>query len=83
MDAEKEILYTIALTQVKGVGVYQARLLYERAGSATTLFENHRNLLDVIPDARPELVNLMKDVDLPLKRTGVYGGKGCAMYHVQ
>jgi DNA processing protein len=68
MDAEKEILYTIALTQVKGVGVYQARLLYERAGSATTLFENHRNLLDVIPDARPELVNLMKDVDLPLKR---------------
>ena len=68
MDAEKELLYTIALTQVKGVGVTLGRQLYERAGSATALFENHRDLQDVIPDAKPELVSLMKDVDLPLKR---------------
>ena len=68
MDWEKETLYTVALTLVKGVGVNLGRKLYEQAGSATALFENRHCLQDVIPDAKPELVRLMQDVDLPLKR---------------
>ncbi|MBQ9362371.1 MAG: DNA-processing protein DprA [Bacteroidaceae bacterium] len=68
MEMNKETLYTIALTQIKGVGLSLGRQLYDRAGSATVLFENRRNLQDVIPDVRPELVSLMQDVDLPLKR---------------
>ena len=55
MEMNKETLYTIALTQIKGVGLNLGRQLYDRAGSATVLFENRRNLQDVIPDVRPNL----------------------------
>ena len=65
---DKETLYAIALTQVKGIGVQLARQLYERAGSATALFENRHNLQDIIPDANARLVSLMQDLDIPLRR---------------
>jgi len=65
---DKEVFYTIALTQLKGVGPSMARQLYERAGSATALFENRHHLQDVIPDASPKLISLMQAVDVPLKR---------------
>lgn len=68
MEINKETLYTIALTQVNGVGLSIGRQLYDKAGSATTLFENRHHLQDMIPDIKPELVHLLQDVDTPLRR---------------
>jgi len=68
MEINKETLYTIALTQVDGVGLSIGRQLYDKAGSATALFENRHHLQDMIPDIKPELVHLLQDVDTPLRR---------------
>ena len=56
-----DILYTIALTQMNGIGPATARRMCSQAGNATVVMENHRNLRDVIPDASDPLVALMAD----------------------
>lgn len=64
----RELLHTIALTQIKGIGLMTAKKLCERIGSVSEIFENHRNIRDVIPDASDKLVNLLKDTDGALER---------------
>ena len=63
---DKETLYTIALTQMKGLSKQQVRHIYQRGGSATALFENP--LQDIIPDANPKLISLMQAKQEPLRR---------------
>lgn len=64
----KELLHTIALTQIKGIGLMTARKLCERVSSASDILENHRNIRDVIPDASDALVNLLYNTDAALER---------------
>lgn len=66
---DKETLYTIALTQVRGIGPVTARRIYDKAGSATAIFENLRHLPDVLPDATPRIISLLQTAaDAPLRR---------------
>ena len=39
---ENELLYAMALTRIPTIGNTWALTLYQAAGSATTLFENHK-----------------------------------------
>ena len=65
---DKETLYTIALTQVRGIGPVTARRIYDKAGSAAAIFENLHHLPDIIPDVTPKLITLLQADDTPLRR---------------
>lgn len=52
---EAEILYTLALTRIPGIGLTTALRLYKAAGSATTLFARHREIRQICPDAQERL----------------------------
>lgn len=64
----KELLHTIALTQIKGIGLVTARKLSGRVEYISDIFENHRNIRDVIPDASDALVHILDDVSDALGR---------------
>lgn len=68
MDATNELLCTIALTQIKGVGPGSARALCEAAGGAVHVMEHRNSLKDIMPDVSPHLVELMADADRALDR---------------
>ena len=63
-----ELLYTIALTQMRGIGLMTAKKLCEQAGGISLLFDAHKNLRDIIPDASDQLVALMADTTPALQR---------------
>ncbi|MGL4851162.1 MAG: DNA-processing protein DprA [Phocaeicola sp.] len=52
---EEELLYTLALTRIKGVGLIGAKQLIEKAGDARTLFQYRKRLEEIIPTASPKL----------------------------
>lgn len=67
MDAT-ESFYSIALTQIKGLGLIHAKNVYDTFGSATAVFENRGDIKSYIPDATPRLIEVFQHVDLALKR---------------
>ena len=67
MDSN-EILHTIALTQIKGVGLITAKRLCEHVASVSQIFENRSNIRDIVPDASDTLVALLQDSDDALAR---------------
>lgn len=64
----RELTCTIALTLIKNIGVVTAKMLLERFGSATAVFENRNNIRDVIPDATHRLIESMRNVDDAVER---------------
>lgn len=58
---EEEIIYSIALTQVPGIGVVWGRNLLEATGSATDIFRNRKELLHSIPGITPRIVDLLNN----------------------
>lgn len=68
MDNENELLCTIALTQIKGVGPGTARSLCEAAGGAVQVMEHRNSLKDIVPDASPHLLELMTGADWAMER---------------
>ena len=58
-----EILCAMALTRVHGLSQMNARLLYERVGSAETIVHNHKDIRAVVPDASDRLVAALQDID--------------------
>ncbi len=58
---EREVFYSIALTNIPHIGVVIGKRLYEEAGSATAVFEHKDNLPDIIPDVNPQLGKLLSD----------------------
>lgn len=56
---EKEILYAMALRCIPTIGNHWSLSLYDKAGSATTLFENYKEIKDIIPDASDSLQNAL------------------------
>ncbi len=65
---DQEIIYTIALTQLKKLSLINAHVLYENMGSATSVFENRNDIKDYISDATEVLREALSDFDEPLKR---------------
>lgn len=55
---EQEIINTIALTQIKGIG-NAALQLYKTAGSATAIVANRHHLRDIAPDCSDKLTSII------------------------
>ncbi len=62
MDSN-EIKYTIALSNLPGVGLATARLLITTLGSATAVWENRNCIKDALPDASKRLTEAMSGMD--------------------
>ena len=68
---QQEILYSIALTRINYFKLTGLIQLYRKLGSATSVIEHRNDILDIIPDASPRLINALKNIDEPLKRAEV------------
>lgn len=67
MDSQ-EILNTIALTRINYFNLAGMLELYRRVGSATAVMEHRADILDIVPDASPRLVEAFKDISDPMRR---------------
>lgn len=56
---EEELISSIALTHIPGIGAAGARNLYKALGSASDVFKNRKNLRDILPDVKPQLIELL------------------------
>ncbi len=65
---EKELLYLMALTRVLPYQSQVQHQLLERAGSATTLFENRHQLKDLMPEATERLTSTLVQMETHLER---------------
>jgi len=61
-----ELLYTLALLQVPGVGHNNARALLGRCGSAQAVFQSKQKLLETIPGIGPKVAKAVRQ-QTPLK----------------
>ena len=65
---ENETLYTLALSRVPKLGSTNQRMLLEEAGSATRVYEYHKNIRELIPQATDKLVHALNDLEQGLQR---------------
>lgn len=63
----QELIYSIALTKLKGLSLLNARTLYDMLGSAGAVFAHRKDISAVIPDASKRLVEALKNVDDALR----------------
>ena len=68
MSNEQEILYSMALTRVLPYQSQVQQTLLDTAGSATTLFEVHTDLKQLIPEASDRLVAAIAQMSKHVKR---------------
>jgi DNA processing protein len=61
---ENELLYAMALTRIPTIGNTWALTLYQAAGSATTLFENHKDVKCLIPEISDKMQEILLDYPL-------------------
>lgn len=66
MDTQ-EIIYSIALTQLKGLSLLNARTLLEAVGSASEVFAHRKDIVSIIPDASTRLKEAFADMDDALR----------------
>ncbi|MGL5272727.1 MAG: DNA-processing protein DprA [Phocaeicola sp.] len=64
---EDELIFSLALTRIKGVGLIGARQLLEKAGSAKRLFEHRNKLNEIIPNATSKLINALNSSEAILR----------------
>ena len=57
----------MALTQMPHLSLMNAHVLIECMGSATSVFENRKNIRDFIPDATDFLFETLQNIDGPLR----------------
>lgn len=60
---KQEHLYAIALTRIGGFNLPALMELYQKAGSATVVYEHRHNIRDILPDATQHLVETLKSWD--------------------
>lgn len=65
--SSQELIYSIALTKLKGLSLLNARTLYDTLGSASEVFAHRKDISDVIPDASKRLVEALRNVDDALR----------------
>ncbi|MDE7117394.1 MAG: DNA-protecting protein DprA, partial [Bacteroidaceae bacterium] len=66
MDTQ-ELISTIALTKLRGLGLLNARTLLETLGSATEVFAHRKDIVSLIPDASQRLVAALAGAEKALK----------------
>ncbi|MBR1520786.1 MAG: DNA-processing protein DprA [Bacteroidaceae bacterium] len=59
----QELICAIALTKLKGLSLLNARTLYDALGSASEVFAHRKDIVSVIPDASPRLVEALSHVE--------------------
>jgi DNA processing protein len=65
---EQETLYSIALSFVPRLNLLNRKLLFEKMGTATEIFEQRHNLRDIFPDASKSTLEALALMDTHLKR---------------
>lgn len=65
---DQETLYMMALTQVPSLSLTNLHLLIDELGSASAIYENRKDLKQVLPSASPKLLDGMGDFCNYLKR---------------
>ena len=65
---DQETLYMIALTQVPSLSLTNLHLLIDELGSASAIYENRKDLKQVLPSASPKFLDGMGDFCNYLKR---------------
>lgn len=58
---EMELLYAMALTRIPTIGTHWALVLYKAAGSAVALYEAHREIKSILPEASPKMQEILLD----------------------
>lgn len=58
-----EILCAMALTRIHGLSLLNAKRLYEMAGGAQAVVQNHRDIRAILPDAGDRLVEALQNID--------------------
>ena len=59
----KEIVFSIALSKLKGLSVLNARILLDAMGSASEIFAHRKDILQMIPHASQRLQDALNHVD--------------------
>lgn len=65
---EQEILYTMALTQLPGLGIASQRLLLDAMGSATAIYEHRNHIREALPEAGARISEALSQMDDKLQR---------------
>lgn len=65
---EQETLYSIAFSFVPRINLLNRKMLFEKMGSATEIFEQRQNLKYIIPDANKSSLEALAKMDIHLKR---------------
>ena len=65
---EQETLYSIALSFVPRLNLLNRRMLLEKMGSATNIFEQRQHLKEFFPDASKFSLEVLAAMDTHLKR---------------
>lgn len=61
---EEEQLYSLALTQIQGLGLIGAHRLLESVGSAATIFKEAKHLDELVPGISPQLKEALNCPDI-------------------
>ena len=64
----QETLYAVALTRINHFNVATSLQLYRKLGSATTIMEHRHDILAVLADATPRLIEAFKDISVAMRR---------------
>ena len=67
-NTEDEALYAIALSEVKGLSLAAARVLYQAAGSARMVYEERKTLSHLVDNPSPEVCEALSHMDDALSR---------------
>lgn len=59
-----ELLYTIALTRLPGLGLIGTHRLMEAVGSATKIFHEASNLKDIVPEVSQKVIDTLTKSDI-------------------
>ena len=65
---EQETLYAIAFSFVPRLNLLNRKLLWEKMGSATEIFEQRQHLGEILPDASKSSLQVLAAMDTHLKR---------------
>ena len=67
-NIEDEALYAIALSEVKGLSLAAARVLYQAAGSARMVYEERKTLSHLVDNPSSEMCDALSHMDEALSR---------------
>lgn len=65
---EQELLFTLALNMLPGLGVINQRILLDAMGSASAIYEHRNEIKDALPKASAHITKALPQMDKQLER---------------